>query len=223
MHLKIEFLKLTFLVRKQAGKNRIKATAAEDLKMAGRAKVEQSEIPKQECTPKRSVQDLQVCGYRRRDLPLLTLRVTLRAPHTRVCHHGPRSQPSERKRHLWAGNQLASSDVPSRANWTAQKGLLPAQLQGVSRLAAVCICSPSLGFPISAFWSWREPLKGQERGRDGEHGCPGTDFWLDASFPSRPGGRGPRKTNHCTGRERSWLLATDCLLELTVWPADRHK
>lgn len=36
----LEFLKLTFLVRKQAGKNRIKATAAEDLKMAGRAKVE---------------------------------------------------------------------------------------------------------------------------------------------------------------------------------------
>ena len=67
---------------KQAVKNRIKATATGDLKKAGRAKVEQSEIPKQKCTPKRSVHDLQRCGYRRKDLPFLTFRVTLRAPLT---------------------------------------------------------------------------------------------------------------------------------------------
>lgn len=48
-----------------------------------------------------SAQDLQRCGYRRRDLPLLTFRVMLQAPHTWISPHGPCSQPSERK-NVWA-------------------------------------------------------------------------------------------------------------------------
>lgn len=168
-----------------------------------------------------SVWDLWRCGYRSRDLPLLTFRVALQAPHTWVTPHGTCSQPSERK-NLWAGNHLAGLDVLHRVNWTAQQGFPPCPApQGVQTSSSVYLLSFP-GFSHQCLLMLGRAAEGTG-GRAGEHHCPHADFWLDVSFSSWCGGRGPRKTSHCMGTQAPWLLAADCVLELTVCPADRHK
>lgn len=105
------------MVRKQASKTRIKATANEDLKVAGRAKVEQSEIPKRGMhTREKCAGHAEMWLQKEGPSPPHLQGQAAGSPHLSQSPWDPFTALREKKTPLGWNHHLASSDVPSRVN-----------------------------------------------------------------------------------------------------------